>query len=314
MDEKGLGRRLQAARQAAGLTQQSLCQKANLSYSTLAKIERGAIKSPSIFTIESIAGALGVTLDDLIGRPSVMSPALKQRRRSKSGVGFVYFDVNGCLVRSYHRAFTKLAHDSGQLADTIETAFWHYNDQVCRGEMSIADFNVALAKQLHMPSVNWLSYYLAEVEPMPDMAELVTWASQYYGIGLLTNIMPSLLTALRQRGIIPDIAYDSVVDSSEVHAIKPEPKIYEIASGRSACPPTEILLIDDSRANLMAAEKFGWRVLWFDEARPEESAKQVRSALEPSTDGPQLLAAEPVILPTPASPFLAVRNADTPVQ
>jgi FMN phosphatase YigB (HAD superfamily)/DNA-binding XRE family transcriptional regulator len=311
MDEKGLGRRLQAARLAAGFTQQSLCQKANLSYSTLAKIERGAIKSPSIFTIESIAGALGVTLDDLIGRPSVMPAAIKQRRHSKSGVGFVYFDVNGCLVRSYHRAFTKLAHDSGQPADTVETAFWHYNDQVCRGEMSLADFNMAFAKQLAMPSLDWLSYYLAEVESMPDMAELVTWASQYYGVGLLTNIMPGLLPALRQRGIIPDITYDSVVDSSEVHAIKPEPKIYEVATGRANCAPEEILLIDDSRANLMAAEKFGWRVLWFDDSRPEESAEHVRKALEPANNNePQSLAAEPVAMPSPTSQFPA-QNADT---
>jgi transcriptional regulator with XRE-family HTH domain len=47
MDEVGLGKTLQAARQKAGLTQQELCNQAELSYSTLAKIERGAIKSPS---------------------------------------------------------------------------------------------------------------------------------------------------------------------------------------------------------------------------------------------------------------------------
>src|SRR5690554_1245969 len=55
MDEKGLGKRLQLARQSAGLTQQALCHKAELSYSTLTKIERGAIKAPSIFTIQNIA-------------------------------------------------------------------------------------------------------------------------------------------------------------------------------------------------------------------------------------------------------------------
>ena len=63
-----MGKRLQSVRQQAGLTQQALCEKANLSYSTLAKIERGAIKSPSIFTIESIAEALNTTLDYLIGK------------------------------------------------------------------------------------------------------------------------------------------------------------------------------------------------------------------------------------------------------
>ena len=61
-DEERLGKRLQTARQAAGMTQQVLCQRANLSYSTLTKIERGAIKSPSIFTIQSIANVLGVSL------------------------------------------------------------------------------------------------------------------------------------------------------------------------------------------------------------------------------------------------------------
>src|SRR3954452_12055541 len=100
MDEKGLGKRLQEARQQAGLTQQQLCHKANLSFSTLTKIERGAIKSPSIFTIQSIAGALGMGLDALVGNTA---PALPARRllKTRSGVSFVYFDVNGCLVHFY---------------------------------------------------------------------------------------------------------------------------------------------------------------------------------------------------------------------
>ena len=67
MNEKGLGLRLQKARKAAGLTQQELCQKSGLSYSTLAKIERGAIKSPSIFTIHQIAMVLNLGIDELLG-------------------------------------------------------------------------------------------------------------------------------------------------------------------------------------------------------------------------------------------------------
>src|SRR6185437_2475120 len=124
-DEQKLGQRLQAARQAAGLTQQALCQKAGLSYSTLAKIERGAIKTPSVFTIQSIAGVLGVSLDELVGIP----PAAGNRPlRSRSGVRFVYFDVNGCLARFYYRAFTDIGIDCDLPSDVVETAFWHYND------------------------------------------------------------------------------------------------------------------------------------------------------------------------------------------
>jgi HAD superfamily hydrolase (TIGR01509 family) len=265
------------------MTQQVLCQRANLSYSTLTKIERGAIKSPSIFTIQSIANVLGVSLDDLIGSAKSQGGSQpKTRLRSKSGISFVYFDINGCLVQFYHRALTQLAHDSGQPADVVESAYWHNNDAICRGEMSMTEFNAALAEKLHLESVDWAAYYLAAVEAMPEMHELVNWASERYGVGLLTNIMPGMVDAMLKQGLLPNVAYDAVVESSEVHAIKPEAKIYEIANERAGQAPEEILLIDDSRANLMAAERFGWHVLWFDDYRPEESAERIKQVLEPA--------------------------------
>lgn len=280
MDEKGLGRRLQAARIAAGFTQQALCQQAGLSYSTLTKIERGAIKAPSIFTIQSIASALGVDLGELLGQP-VVSKAPKQT--SKSGVRFVYFDVNGCLVRFFHQAFTRLAEESGVPADMIETSFWHYNDGACRGEMTVAEFDKAFAHDLQLPTVDWQSYYLEAIEPIPAMQELLRWASEHYYVGLLTNIMPGFLKVMRERGLLPDLAYDTVIDSSEVKAIKPEKAIYTIATERSHRKGSEILLIDDSRTNLMAAQRQDWHVLWFDDYRPDESVARVREALEFAT-------------------------------
>ncbi|HSX24131.1 MAG TPA: HAD-IA family hydrolase [Candidatus Saccharimonadales bacterium] len=279
MDEVGLGRQLQAARKKAGLTQQDLCHKAGLSYSTLAKIERGAIKSPSIFTIQSIAAALGISLNELMGDLTPRSPAAK-KHRSKSGIRFVYFDINGCLVRFFHRAFTKLAADTTASADVIETTFWHYNDAVCRGEMALKDFNQTFAKQLGMSELDWQQYYLGAVDPIAEMHELVRWASQNYDVGLLSNIMPGFIEAMLAAKLLPDIPYAAIIDSSAVGAIKPEPKIYEIAAAKAGVPAEEILLVDDSRANVMAAEKLGWHVLWFDDFRPEESAARVKNSLE----------------------------------
>ena len=64
-----------------------------------------------------------------------------------------------------------------------------------------------------------------------------------------------------------------------------EGEIAESSSPMLLAPerPVEILLVDDSRVNLMAAEKHGWHVLWFDDYRPDESSKRVRDALEPTT-------------------------------
>ncbi len=284
MDEKGLGKRLQEMRRNAGYTQQQLCQAANLSFSTLTKIERGAIKAPSIFTIASIAKALGLGLDELLGAKTKSEGKHKQTR---SGVQFVFFDVNGCLVRFYHRAFAQIARDYGVSPDLIEMAFLHYNADACRGSFSLSDFNQIIAKRLGIPSLDWLKYYLAAVEPMPGMDGVVSWASQNYGVGLLSNIMPGLLKELRQHKIIPDLDYDVIIDSSETGLIKPEPEIFELAQAKTGLSADKLLLIDDTRENVAQAESMGWHVLWFDYAQPDESVEQVKMAIDMISRGEQ---------------------------
>jgi len=279
MDEKGLGARLQKARQNAGLTQQELCHKSGLSYSTLAKIERGAIKSPSIFTIQKIADTIGIDLDALV---SGDTSRIRHMKKSKSGLSFIYFDVNGCLVHFFNRAFTELAHMSGKPSDLIESLFWHYNDQICRGEMPLEDFNKKLSEMLEIKDIDWKEYYFNAIEPISDSYDLITWASAHYKVGLLTNSMPGFLDELISRNIIPDLKYDAIIDSSKIGHIKPEIEIYHAAEKAAKCDANEILSIDDSRANLMAAEKLGWHVSWFDDYSSGDSASRIRNLLEPA--------------------------------
>ena len=282
MDERGLGKQIQAARRAGGFTQQSLCHKANLSFSTLTKIERGAIKSPSIFTIQAIAEALGLSLDGLIGGVSASSGRHRKLERSQSGVSFIYFDVNGCLVRFYQRAFARIAADYDVPADIVETAFWHFNDDACRGRMTREDFNVALAKRIGIEGLDWSSYYLDAAESIVEMSELLRWTADHYKVGLLTNIMPGLLDGLKDQNKVPSLAYDAVIDSSAIGLIKPEEGIYTYAQAQAGVPANEILFVDDTKSNLTAAESFGWHVAWFDYGRPAESAAQIRAILEPA--------------------------------
>lgn len=282
MDEVGLGKQLQNARVKAGLTQQALCQQADISYSTLAKIERGAIKAPSIFTIQRIAAVLGVTLNELLGLQSVAPglPPIVPKKISKSGVRFVYFDVNGCLVRFFHRALTRMSDEFHAAQNTVEAAFWHYNDAICKGDISLEEFNAHLAEALQVPEIDWTKYYMEEVEPIAQMHELLAWVAENYHVGLLTNIMPGFINEMIERKLIPDVHYDTIIDSSQVGAIKPEKVMYQEAESRSNCQPGEILLVDDSRTNIMAAEKQGWKVLWFDDYRPEEGVERIKKALE----------------------------------
>lgn len=282
MDEKALGKRLQVARKRAGLTQQELCQKAGLSYSTLAKIERGAIRSPSVFTVANIAAATGSTVEELMGLPTggLGSPALPNpKKRSKTGVRFVYLDVNDTLVRFFHKAFAEIAGIAGLPSDMVETIFWRHHTDIATGKITMEEFNTLFAHDLGVDSLDWQQYYMQNVEQMPDIKGFVDWAAENYEVGLLSNNLPGFIGEMMQKGTIPNIKYDAIVDSSKAGCLKPDPKIFELAQQMAGMEPREILLVDNDRPNLIAADQAGWQVVWFDDMNPEGSIERAKEAL-----------------------------------
>lgn len=283
-DEQRLGDAIQQARQAKGMTQQQLCEKADLSYSTLTKIERGAIKSPSIFTVASLCRILNISLDELLGTVvqgyNAPHQPNDQKKISRSGIRFLYLDLNGCLVHFYQHAFLEISQDYGVSSGQVESAFWHYNDAANRGNLSLQEFNEAFAKRLGIESIAWQDYYLSAAEPIKEAQDVLRWASEHYKVGLLTNITESLVEGLLAKGTLPDVEYDTIIDSSKVGHIKPELEIYQIAIEQAGVPAEEILFVDDSRANLSAAESLGMKVLWFDDFSAQASAQKIREYLE----------------------------------
>lgn len=65
-EERTIGQKIKAWRAKKELTQEALARKADIPYTTLAKIESDVIKSPTLPTATKIAEGLGITLDQLI--------------------------------------------------------------------------------------------------------------------------------------------------------------------------------------------------------------------------------------------------------
>lgn len=63
---KSIGGKIKVWRKKKELTQDALAKKADIPYTTLAKIESDVIENPSLHTITKIAKGLGVSLDDLV--------------------------------------------------------------------------------------------------------------------------------------------------------------------------------------------------------------------------------------------------------
>ena len=63
-----ISRNLKNLRNKTGLSQDQMARKANMSLSTYLKVENGVTPNPSIQTLLTIAEALDISLDELVGR------------------------------------------------------------------------------------------------------------------------------------------------------------------------------------------------------------------------------------------------------
>ena len=96
-------------------------------------------------------------------------------------------------------------------------------------------------------------------------------------IGLLTNMYPGMFSAIKKRGILPDIEWDAIVDSGIVGLQKPDPRIFELAEQKAGAKGKEILFVENSPGNIIAASDYGWQTFLYDSAAPEESSRKLGS-------------------------------------
>ncbi len=71
--------------------------------------------------------------------------------------------------------------------------------------------------------------------------------------------------------------FDHVIISCEVHLLKPDPKIYKLTLDRIGCEAEESVFIDDTKENVLAAEKLGIHGIFFQNR--EQAIKELESIL-----------------------------------
>ncbi|MFQ5353098.1 MAG: HAD-IA family hydrolase [Candidatus Binatia bacterium] len=95
-------------------------------------------------------------------------------------------------------------------------------------------------------------------------------------VGAIRRLKARMPTALLTNNVaewrqdwtsIPELdgLFDVVVDSSEVGARKPEPRIYEITRERLRLPHDALFLVDDIGQNLKSARSLGWQTLLYQD-------------------------------------------------
>ena len=265
-----LGRAIARARHQAGLTQQSLCRQLGISESTLTKIERGVIQSPSVFTISQIAALTKTRVEDLIAGRAVVDQSL-----NAGPVKFVYFGVEDVLVDGLESLGYGLSHGSGLPESLTVSRWWRYWPALARGEMT-AD---ALAANLNLEAdFAWDRFLDQRLRPFRWAIDILNGVSQQYPVGLLTDLPRPWLEVLIDGSVLPKINYKSIITADQVGLLKTEAGFYEKA-GLVTSSPAEIVLISGCFLTLQQAKRHGWQTINIDQ-RPERLQNQIGSLLQ----------------------------------
>ncbi len=144
-----------------------------------------------------------------------------------------------------------------------------------RGEVEYAEFvsqlRQAVTKAGGSVTEDQARNFMGSTEPMghrarlrPAMLDAVRRLRGFMPTALLTNNVKEWRAGWVEV-LEPASLFDLVIDSSEVGARKPEPRIYEITREKLGVAHDEIFFIDDIGQNLKAARALGWNTVLFDD-------------------------------------------------
>lgn len=111
-----------------------------------------------------------------------------------------------------------------------------------------------------------------ELQPMADSVALLrrlhaAGTTQYF----LSNMPAPYADHLETEHDFVGLFRDGVF-SARVHAVKPDPAIFELAAARFGIAPGELLFFDDVLHNIEAARAAGWQAVHFTGAASAEQA------------------------------------------
>lgn len=193
-------------------------------------------------------------------------------------ISFVYFDVGGVAILDFSgtnkwnelKNGLKIPKEQDQAFDKFFTEYEaDCTDRDIDSLIPIIKtrFGASIPKNYSM-----LTDFVTRFEKNPLLWPVIKKVKEKCRIGLLTDMYPRMLQAIRNYNLLPPVDWDVIIDSSVVKYQKPNKKIFEIAEKEARVNKHEILFIDNTIKNIQAALNFGWQTFLYDSTNPEESS------------------------------------------
>ena len=192
----------------------------------------------------------------------------------------VFFDLGGVIVR------TEFQTPRQQLADRLGMDYEDLSKIVFDSDSGLKASMGEIAADAHWSFiVKRLKRPAAEIPLIREeffagdivdrtLVEYIRSLRGKYKVGLISNAWSDLRDFIVREKF--DDAFDKMIISAEVGAVKPEPKIFQIALEHFGVKPREAVFVDDFYINIEGCEKVGIKGIHFKDA---ESALQQLKAL-----------------------------------
>ena len=193
----------------------------------------------------------------------------------------VFFDLGGVLVRTEFQApRQQLAERLGMEYEDLSKIVFDSDSGIraSLGEITSADHWALVVKRLKRPADELAlirdEFFAGDIVDR-TFIEYIRSLRGKYKTGLISNAWSDLRDFVVREKF--DDAFDKMIISAEVGAMKPEPKIFQVALEQFGVKPKEAIFVDDFYVNIEGCEKVGIKGIHFKDA--ESTLEQLKEIL-----------------------------------
>jgi glucose-1-phosphatase len=193
----------------------------------------------------------------------------------------VFFDLGGVILRTEYQAPRQhLAEKLGmEYDDLVKVVFDSESGyQASMGVITSDEHWAAVIKRLKRPASELEAirheFFAGDIIDR-TLLDFLRSLRGIYKTGLISNAWGDLRSYIVREKF--DDAFDHMIISAEVGAVKPEAKIYKIALEQAGVRANEAVFVDDFEVNIEGCEKVGMQGIYFKDS--ESTLQQLKELL-----------------------------------
>jgi len=203
-------------------------------------------------------------------------------------IKFIYFDVGGVAILDFSKTnqWQEMIQALGvneSNRKNFDEIFDEFEPEICVSKKTLDEFLEVVKSKLGLSlpaDYSMLDDFVNRFKANESLHPILNKLSEHFQLGLLTNMYTNMLEKIKERGILPPIEWDVVIDSSVVGYRKPQDEIYKLAEEKSDFEGDKILFVENSAMHIEVAKKRGWQTLLYDPSDISGSNKELEKKLE----------------------------------